>query len=92
MSDYFSHIDKAERIRCREEDKGNFLLYNPRTDQLHMVGEPGKLIFDLCDGRSIDDVVREGCELLAGAGDPQEPGQVQSFLCALKKRDLVVMT
>ena len=92
MSDYFSRVDKAERIRCRAEDKGSFLLYNPRTDQLHLIAEPGKRIFDLCDGRSIDDVVREGCEILVAEGGAQKPGQVLSFLCVLKKRDLLVMT
>lgn len=92
MSDYFSRIGKAERIRVRPEDKGSFLLYNPRTDQLHLVGEPGKRIFDLCDGRSIDEVVSEGCEILAKGGDAQEPAQVLSFLCELEKRDLVVMS
>lgn len=92
MTDYFSHVDKADRIRVRPEDEGNFLLYNPRTDELHLVGEQGKRIFDLCDGRSIDEVVREGCDMLAATGAPQEPAQVLSFLCALKKRDLLVMS
>ena len=92
MTDFFSRIDKAERIRVRPEDEGSFLLYNPRTDQLHLVAEPGKRIFDLCDGRSIDEVVNEGCDVLAAGGDAQEPGQILSFLCELEKRDLVVMS
>lgn len=92
MSDYFSRIEKAERIRCRPEDEGSFLLYNPRTDQLHLVAEAGKRIFDLCDGRSIDEVAREGIKILGETGEQQEPSQVLSFLCELEKRDLVVMS
>lgn len=91
MTDYFSSVEKAEKIRCRPEDGGNFLLYNPRTDQLHLLGELGKRIFDLCDGRAIDDIVSEGSALIEDETGPQACQQVLNFLCALKKRDLVVM-
>lgn len=91
MNELFSSVAKAEKIRCRPEDAGNYLLYNPRTDQLHLVDEHGKRVFDLCDGRSIDDVVREGCALIGGDTSPSASQQVLDFLCALKKRDLVVM-
>ncbi|MBX3642058.1 MAG: hypothetical protein KF720_03195 [Rubrivivax sp.] len=92
MTDFFSSVSKAERIRCRPEDVGNYLLYNPRTDQLHLVDERGKRIFDLCDGRAIDDVVRDGCALFDGTGSPLTSQLVLDFLCALKKRELVVMS
>lgn len=91
MTEFFSSITKAEKIRCRSEDAGNYLLYNPRTDQLHLVSECGKQIFDLCDGRAIDDVVRESCSILGGDLSPETSQQVLDFLCALKKRELVVM-
>lgn len=92
MTEFFSSVAKAEKIRCRPEDAGNYLLYNPRTDQLHLVDERGKRIFDLCDGRAIDDVVREGSALIEGDASPAASQQVLDFLCALKKRDLVVMS
>ena len=91
MNDFFSSVAKADKIRCRPEGAGNYLLYNPRTDQLHLLDEHGKRIFDLCDGRSIDDVVREGCVVLGGDAPPLASQQVLDFLCALSKRDLVVM-
>lgn len=91
MSDYFSTVAQAERIRCRPEDKGNHLLYNPRTDQLHLVDARGKQIFDLCDGRSIDAVLEEAAEFVLTGEPPLSPPEVLDFLCALKKRDLVVM-
>lgn len=97
MSDYFSCAKKGSRVRCRQEDDDNFLLYNPETDQLHMVSREGKAIFDMCDGRSIDDIVLEGANLLQPAGEAQtdlEPyrGEVLSYLCALRKRALVEWT
>lgn len=92
MSDlYFSTVAKADRIRVRPENENSFLLYNPRTDQLHLVSEQGKRIFDLCDGRSIDSVVGEACETSGEGEAPPAPDEVLGFLCALKKRDLVVM-
>jgi hypothetical protein len=90
MSSLLLTVTKADRVRCRPEDAGNHLLYNPRTDQLHIIDEQGKQIFDLCDGRSIDDVVRDSSRGSATGPSPTSD-QVLGFLCALKKRDLVVM-
>lgn len=92
MSTYFSTVAKAERIRCRDEGEGNYLLYNPRTDQLHMLDERGKRIFDLCDGREIDNVVNEGAQLDRGGAPPLTPEAVLEFLCSLRRRDLVVLS
>lgn len=91
MSKLFSTVAKAERVRCRDEGEGNYLLYNPRTDQLHLLDIRGKCIFDLCDGRSIDDVVYEGTQLSKDAASPLPPEAVLEFLCSLRRRDLVVM-
>jgi hypothetical protein len=91
MTEFFSSVSKTEKIRCRAEDLDNYLLYNPRTDQLHLVDKRGKQIFDLCDGRAIDDVVREGCAIFGVDSSPAVSQQILDFLCALKKRDLVVM-
>lgn len=91
MSKLYSTVEKAERIRCRPEGEGKYLLYNPRTDQLHMLDEHGKQIFDLCDGREIDEVVRAGSEIERAGIVPATVADVLDFLCGLKKRDLVVM-
>jgi hypothetical protein len=91
MRDFFSTVAKAERIRCRDESEGNYLLYNPRTDQLHLLDARGKCIFDLCDGRAIDDVVNEGAQLSKDEASPLTPEAVLEFLCSLRRRDLVVM-
>jgi hypothetical protein len=91
MTEYFSSVEKAARIRCRSENDGHHLLYNPKTDQLHLLDEFGKKVFDLCDGRLIDDVVKEACSL-STTGQPSISAQaIVAFLCSLKKRQLVVM-
>lgn len=82
--EFFSFVAKAEKTRCLPEEAGNYLFYNPRTDQLHLVDERGKQIFDLCDGRVIDDVVREGCALIGSDVSPAASQQVLDFLRALK--------
>ncbi|WP_395708909.1 PqqD family protein [Reyranella sp.] len=91
MTEYFSSVEKAPRIRCRAENEGHYLLYNPKTDQLHMLDELGKKVFDLCDGRTIDDVVKDACSLAVEGQPLVSPPDIVSFLCSLKKRHLVVM-
>ncbi|QUS58246.1 hypothetical protein [Pseudovibrio brasiliensis] len=46
MSEYFTTVCHTEGVRCRTEEEGNFLLYHPKTDQLHIVTSSGKAIFD----------------------------------------------
>lgn len=91
MSKLYAAVEKADRIRCRPEGEGKYLLYNPRTDQLHMLDEHGKRIFDLCDGREIDEVVRSGSEIRQPGMASVTAADVLDFLCGLKKRGLVVM-
>lgn len=88
----YSRISRAERIRVRDESENKFLLYNPRTDELHIVSELGKRLFDLCDGREIDEIVR--FEFADHEAEISEitPDQILGFLCELKKRDLVVVS
>ena len=97
MSDYLHNATKVARVRIREEDDDNFLLYHPVTDELHMVSRAGKDIFEMCDGRSIDDLVIDGAALLQAdpaSSENAEPlrADVLSFLCALQKRQLVELT
>lgn len=97
MTEYFYYAKKGRRVRCRQEDDNSFLLYNPETDELHMITRNGKAIFDMCDGRSIDNLVVEGAKLLQPADDTQadaEPyrSEVLSYLCALQKRALIELS
>tara|TARA_R110002167_G_scaffold94784_1_gene252768 strand:- start:9301 stop:9594 length:294 start_codon:yes stop_codon:yes gene_type:complete len=97
MNKFFHYAKKGTRVRCRQEDDDNFLLYHPETDELHMVSRDGKAIFDMCDGRSIDDLVVEGAKLLQPnreTPEESEPfrGEVLSYLCALQKRALIELT
>lgn len=91
MIECFLSVTRADKIRCRPEDNGKYLLYNSQTDQLHLVDEIGKKVFDLCDGRAIDDVVREAAILMEKESLVLASQQVLNFLCELKKRHLVVM-
>ena len=97
MSGYLHNATKGGRVRIRQEDDENFLLYNAKTDELHIVNRIGKAIFEMCDGRSIDELVIEGAKLLQGedgaAVDP-EPyrANVLNYLCALRKRELIELT
>lgn len=90
MTEYFYYASKSNRVRCRQEDDDNFLLYHAATDELHMVSRTGKAIFDMCDGRSIDDIVNEGAGLLHDSADPKSHrAEVLSYICALRKRALI---
>jgi hypothetical protein len=97
MNQYYHFANKGNRIRCRQEDDDNYLLYNADTDELHMISSVGKAIFDMCDGRSINDLVVEGAHLLQGAAEESsnlEPyrSEVLDFLCKLRKRKLIELT
>ncbi len=92
MSEHFTTVRNTEGVRCRTEEKGNFLLYHPKTDQLHIVTSSGKAIFDQCDGKEIDEVVHLGGKLLLQESDLEEEvlrSSVLSFLQELNKRNLV---
>ena len=97
MSDYLHNATRVPRVRIRQEDENNFLLYHPITDELHMVSRAGKTIFEMCDGRSIDDLVIDGAALLqkeAPTEASEEPlrADVLRFLCALQNRQLIELT
>lgn len=92
MNDLYDFVEREPGIRIRPEGEGAFLLYHPGTDELHLVDDRSKAIFELCDGRTIDDVVEEGSALICGGdgGDgKQAAAEVLAFLCSLQKRSLV---
>lgn len=65
------------------------LLYNPRTDELHLVPSKGYLVVELCDGLT---TIREIEERLAGAM-PADGGVLgdglRAFFGALVERGLL---
>lgn len=90
MTEIFTKATQAEGVRWREEDGSNYLLYHPLTDQLHMISSVGKAIFDLCDGRSIDDIIHDGGRLLGSEdGDGGSGSQVLRYLIKLRERTLI---
>lgn len=85
-------VTKRPRLRCRPEAEGRYLLYNPATDELHLIGDVEKSILDFCDGRTIDELVAAASPLLRGRGieAPQAAGEeILRFLAALEKRGIV---
>jgi hypothetical protein len=91
MSDrtVYEVVERAPGVRIRQETEATFLLYHPVTDELHLVGREAKVIFELCDGRAIDDVVREGARLLDQADEAAAEAEVLAFLTSLHRRSLV---
>lgn len=92
MSELYDFVERTPGIRVRPEGEGTFLLYHPGTDELHLVDGRSKTIFELCDGRTIDDVVDEGAALICtadGSDEKQAAAEVLTFLCSLQQRSLV---
>lgn len=69
--------------------KGQYLFYNSRTDELHLIPSTGHVVYTLCDGlRTVDDIAAE----LSSAVDA-EPAALQAelgrFIAELQLRGLV---
>jgi hypothetical protein len=69
--------------------QGKFLLYNSRTDEMHLISPTGHAVYALCDGlRTVDDIRNH----ISGALD-EDPAVVSErlndFLGALEARGLV---
>lgn len=92
MDDLNEFVERETRVRIRQESACSYLLYHPGTDELYLLDANGKAIFDLCDGRSIDDVVSEASLLLES--DPSRDAataelEVLGLLRSLHERALV---
>ena len=93
-NDAFTCVQKVVGVRVRQEQESSFLLYQPTTDELHLVDARGKAVFDLCDGRSINEVVISGARLLFTGDVPDSTleraeREVFAFLQHLQARSLV---
>ena len=85
-------VSRDAEVRVRRENDDSYLLYHPRTDELHLVSASAEAIFRLCDGRSISQVVMEGStHLPVAAFDSMEAREaaVLTYLRMLSARSLV---
>lgn len=85
-------VAKCANLRCRPEANGRYLLYNPATDALHMIGSVEKQILDLCDGRTIDEIVDAASPLMEPVPTPTSSPigiEIIGFLSALEERGIV---
>jgi hypothetical protein len=64
------------------EQREEFLVYNPRTDELHLISPFGHYLYRLCDG------LRSVAEIQALL-DPARGSAVPDFLAMLAARGLV---
>jgi coenzyme PQQ synthesis protein D (PqqD) len=73
-------------IREQEE---RYLVYNSRTDELHLVPPTGFYVFSLCDGlNTVDEIQTRLEKVLAGDSAPLRP-RLQAFLAGLLERGIL---
>jgi hypothetical protein len=69
--------------------KGNYLFYNSRTDEMHLIPWTGHAIYQLCDGlRTVDDIGTHVSEAF-DAGPSILRERLNDFLSALESRGIV---
>jgi hypothetical protein len=81
-------FDRTEWVVVRPQ-KGSYLFYNSRTDELHLIPPTGHAVYELCDGlRTVDQI---GDQLSEGidAKPLQLRDRLTDFLGALEARGLV---
>lgn len=73
----------------RQQEEG-FLLYNPRTDELHLLPATAFFAYRLCDGlHSIGEVAAE-LAAATGADESEARKRVRGFLISLVDRGLLL--
>jgi hypothetical protein len=81
-------FDRTEWVVVRPQ-KGNYLFYNSRTDELHLIPPTGHAVYELCDGlrtvAQINNQLSEGID----AEPSQFRDRLTEFLGALERRGLV---
>lgn len=69
--------------------RGQFLFYNSRTDELHLVPSDGYDVFCRCDGtRTVEEIIRELSPLFDASQSDVDSG-VHQFLGALESRGIL---
>lgn len=84
-------VSRSTHVRPRPEDDGRVLLYNPRTDELHMLGPIEALVFNLCDGRSIGHLIAAVKDRVTESGVSREsvPAEILDLLRQFCERGLI---
>lgn len=84
----YTVFDQLKRVVVRRQ-KGEYLYYNPQTDELHLVPPTGHAAYTMCDGvRTVDEIANvliSKCE----APPEQLRQRLQQFFCDLEARGLV---
>jgi hypothetical protein len=85
---YETIFDRTPWVVVRPQ-KGSYLFYNSRTDELHLIPPTGHTIYELCDGlRTVNDIGNHVSEALDA--EPSELRErLSDFLTALEARGLV---
>ncbi len=81
-------FDRTPWVIVRPQ-KGNYLFYNSRTDELHLIPPTGHAIYELCDGLSTVDDIRNHVSDALGAEPSILRERLITFLEALEARGLV---
>ena len=77
-------VRHAPNLRCRDEGEGKYLIYSSETDEMHIIGELEKKIFDLCKDTSLDDILSEGEMLIENDGKTHSQGPENVIMSLLK--------
>lgn len=81
-------FDRTSWVVVRPQ-KGSYLFYNSRTDELHLIPPTGHAIYELCDGLStVDDIYNHLSEALDAESSVLRE-RLTDFLGALEARGLV---
>lgn len=72
-------LQRNPRVRCRDEGGGRHLLFNPETDELHLVGDAELAVFRAADGPDIDNALARFLE--GTAPDERTAATAYFFRC-----------
>jgi hypothetical protein len=92
LMSFCTRVEKLPGLRNRQEDEGRMLVYNPRSDNLHILGPIEAKIFALCDGRSISKLVEAARTEVTNEGIIRSDAaatEVLGLLNQFKDRELV---
>jgi coenzyme PQQ synthesis protein D (PqqD) len=71
------------------EQEDRYLVYNPRTDELHLVPPTGFYVFSLCDGLNTVDEIQTRLEKVLAGDSMQLRQRLHAFLACLIERGIL---
>ena len=81
-------FEKAAHVVVRAQ-RDEFLFYNSRTDELHLIPPTGEFVYGLCDGvKTVAEIIR-AIAASVNAEELRVTERVTGFLQALENRGLV---